>query len=78
MARQGCEFNDHCGNTVSELSQTGLCGQCYSALYYWQDKTIKRKMKRMKVLEKCHARMEYMTGVTSVTAKRRRRHKRAA
>lgn len=78
MARKGCEFQQHCGNTISDGSQTGICGQCYSALYYWQNKTIKRKMKRMKLLEKFHARMEYITGVTSVTAKRRRKYSRAA
>ena len=78
MARRGCEFNEHCGNTLPPGNQTGVCSPCYSALYYWQDKSIKRKMKRMKALEKFHARMEFVTGVTSVTAKRRRRHSRAA
>ena len=78
MAKKGCEFTDHCGNYVSDLSSTGLCGSCYSALYYWQDKSIGRKMKRMKLLEKFHARMEFITGVTSVTASRRRKYRRAA
>lgn len=76
MAKRHCEFFAHCNNTIADGSETGLCGQCYSALYYWNDKSIARKMKRMRLLEKCHARMEFMTGVTSAGAARARRKKR--
>jgi len=81
MARKReCEFFHHCGNTIGDGSETGLCGRCYSALYYWEDKSIARKMKRMRKLELFHARMEFMTGVTSAAqaAKRQRRRRRAA
>ena len=75
---RNCEFHAHCGNKVGAQSETGLCKQCYSAMYYWEDKTIARKMKRMRNLEKYHARLEAITGVTSAAAARKKRARRAA
>ena len=75
---KNCKFHEHCGNKVGPDSETGLCRPCYSALYYWQDKTIGRKMKRMRDLEKFHARMEHITGVASAAARRKKRRRRAA
>ncbi len=71
-----CEFNDHCGNTIPVGNTTGLCSPCYAALYYWQDKTISRKMHRMRALEKYHARMEFITGVAQISTRRRRHSRR--
>lgn len=78
MAKNNCEFFEHCTNSLKPGNTTGVCSPCYSALYYWQNKSIARKMRRMRALEKFHARMEFVTGVTSVTAKRRRKYRRAA
>ena len=73
MAKRHCEFFSHCNNKIADGSETGLCKSCYSALYYWGDKTIGRMMKRMRKLELFHARMEMLTGVTSAAAARRKR-----
>jgi hypothetical protein len=74
--KRQCEFHEHCGNTIGAGSSTGLCSPCYAALYYWQDKTISRKMRRMKALEKYHARMEFITGVAQISTRRRRHSQR--
>lgn len=74
--KRHCEFHDHCGNAIPPGNSSGLCTACYAALYYWQDKTVGHKMKRMKQLEKYHARMEFITGVAQISTRRRRQSRR--
>ena len=76
--KRECEFFFHCNNHIGDGSETGLCHACYSALAYWGHKTIGQMMKRMRKLELYHARMEFMTGVTSAAQTSRRSRRRAA
>lgn len=74
--KRECEFFHHCGNHIGDASESGLCKRCYSALYYWEDKTLTHKMKRMRNLELFHARLEFLTGVTSASQRTRREQRR--
>lgn len=48
-------------NCTREATIAGKCSPCYSALYYWQKKTISHRQKRKKQVAVFAARMAELT-----------------